>query len=121
MSRILGLLLFLTPLPGRAEVGLAGGLVRQSPDSIAAKRMDGWEGSIIALEPEGKGFWVFAGGQARGEGTQVTWGQARLNFVVVGGKTGALFLGGGTGVGWLDTGGSRRRAWLTSAEAGLLV
>src|SRR5258705_75389 len=73
----------------RAAVGPTFGLVRQQPDTPAVA-MDGWEAGVVALEPAGKGFWHFAGGRARSPGNELTWGQARLNFAVVGGKAGFL-------------------------------
>lgn len=108
-------------MPARADVGLTGGLVRQAPEGRAAPTMEGWEAGILAMESSGKGFWHFAGGQTRAAGEQLTWGQARLNFTVVNGKTGSLFLGGGTGMGWLDAAGTRRRLWIHSAESGVMV
>lgn len=120
--RSVAILLLLTAGPAIAEVGPTGGLVRQAPEGRAAKVMDGWEVGILALEPGGKGFWHFAAGQARAAGEQLTWGQGRLNFSVVGGKAGSFFAGAGTGLGWLDdAGGVRKKMWLHSIQAGVLL
>ena len=115
----LALCLALAAGAARATVGPSFGLVRQEPDTPSVA-MNGWEAGILALEPAGKGFWHFAGGRSKAPGSALTWGQARLNFAVVGGKAGFLFLGGGTGMGWLET-TERRRLWLTSVDAGLLL